>query len=69
MHSEGDVSINADCVRKLVLLDSLLLSNLAVAKQRTEENIWTRLREGKRRDENYTVIEFVFSRSQWPRGL
>jgi len=43
MHSEGDVSIIVDSV---VLLDSLSLSNEAVAKQHTEENIWTRLSDG-----------------------
>jgi hypothetical protein len=45
MHSEGDASVSADCVQMLVLLDSLLLSNGAVAKQCTEENMWIRLRE------------------------
>jgi len=39
MHSEDDVSIIVDYV---VLLDSLLLSNEAVAKQHTEENVWIR---------------------------
>jgi hypothetical protein len=42
MNSEGDVSIS---VQRLVLLDSLLLSNGAVTKQRIEENIWIRLKE------------------------
>jgi hypothetical protein len=39
-HIEGDVPTS---VQKLLLLDSLLLSNEAVAKQRLEENILTSL--------------------------
>lgn len=41
MHNENYVPISAASVFK-----GLLLSNEAVAKQRTAENIWTRLSDG-----------------------